>query len=130
MVGLLLVTHATLGEVLIECVCHVLNRSPAQLRALAVMPRDDPSDLLPEARRLVTELDRGDGVLVMADLFGASPANLAMKLLQPGRVLGLAGLNLPMLLRVLTYREHGPLEALVERAVTGACDGIVRMKPL
>jgi PTS system ascorbate-specific IIA component len=130
MVGVLLVTHATLGEALIECVCHVLNRRPVHLQALAVMPQDDPRDLLPGARALLERLDPGGGVLVLTDLFGATPANLAVRLLQPGRVAAVAGVSLPMLLRVLTYREQCALGPLVERAVTGARDGVVRMKPL
>jgi len=130
MVGVLLITHATLGEALIECVCHVLNRRPSNLQALAVMPQDDPRDLLPTAQGLVEQLDVGDGVLVLTDLFGASPANLAARLLGHGRIAAVAGVSLPMLLRVLTYREQGALPALTERAVTGARDGVVRMKPL
>ena len=94
------------------------------------MPQDDPRDLLAGAQARVDRRDTGDGVLVLTDPFGASPANLAIKRLVPTRVEGLAGVSLPMLLRVLTYREHAPLGPLVERAVTGACDGVVRMKPL
>ncbi len=130
MVGVLLVTHGTLGESLIECVCHVLNRRPTDLLALAVTPQDDPRDLLPSAQALVDRLDSGDGVLILTDLFGASPANLVAKLLVPGQVEAVAGCSLPMLLRVLTYREQLPLAPLLERAITGACDGVVRMKPL
>ena len=130
MVGLLLVTHMTLGDVLIECVGHVLNRRPVRLQSFSVMPQDDPRDLLADARGRVRALDAGQGVLVLTDLFGASPANLAARLLEPGRVEAVAGVSLPMLLRVLTYREHTRLGVLADRAITGACDGVVRMKPL
>jgi len=130
MVGVLLITHATLGDALIECVCHVLNRRPSNLQALAVMPQDDPRDLLPQAQAMTEQLDDGEGVLVLTDLFGASPANLAARLLVEARIAAVAGVNLPMLLRVLTYREQGALPALIERALTGARDGVVRMKPL
>jgi len=130
MIGVLLVTHSTLGEVLIECACHVLNRCPLHMKSFAVMPRDDPRDLLADARAQVASLDQGQGVLVLCDIFGASPANLAARLVEPGRVEAVAGVNLPMLMRVLTYREQCTLGAVVERAVTGACDGVVRMKPI
>ena len=60
-------------------------------------------------------VDNGKGVLVLTDIFGASPANLAMKLLEPGRIEGLAGVNLPMLLRAINYREKG-METLLLRA--------------
>jgi len=130
MIGLLLVTHGSLGEVLIDCACHVLNRCPMHLSAFAVMPRDDPRDLLADAGARLASLDQGHGVLILCDIYGASPANLAARLIEPGRVEAVAGVNLPMLMRVLTYREQGTLGALVERAITGACDGVVRMKPI
>ncbi len=68
-------------------------------------------------------VDNGEGVLVLTDIFGASPANLAIKLLEPGRVEGLTGVNLPMLLRALTYREKG-MEILLQRARDGGRDGV------
>lgn len=130
MIGVLLVTHNTLGEVLIECACHVLNRCPMHLKPLGVLARDDPRDLLEGAQALVASLDQGSGVLILCDIFGASPANLAARLVLPGRVEAIAGVNLPMLMRVLTYREQGTLGALIERAITGACDGVARIKPI
>ena len=75
---------------------------------------------------MLTRLDSGEGVLVLTDVFGATPANLALKLLQPGRVEGLAGVNLPMLLRALTYRDKG-METLLMRARDGGRDGIINM---
>lgn len=71
-------------------------------------------------------VDTGKGVLILTDIFGASPSNLALKLLVPGHVEGLAGVNLPMLLRALTYREKG-METLLTRAVAGGRDGILNM---
>ena len=107
MIGILLVTHGTFGESLIQNVCHVLNRRPPLIAQLGVAAQDDPLDVLPLARLLLREVDGGSGVLVMTDIFGATPANLALKLLDPGRVEGVAGASLPMLLRALTYREKG-----------------------
>jgi PTS system ascorbate-specific IIA component len=71
-------------------------------------------------------VDTGQGVLILTDIYGASPANLAMKLLDPGRVEGVAGVNLPMLLRALTYRDKD-METLVTRAVAGGRDGVLNM---
>lgn len=130
MIGILLVTHAGLGQALIDCVTHVLNARPSQLQALSFMPGDDPHDMQPTAERAVAAMDSGEGVLVLADMYGGSPANLVLRVLEPGHVAGVAGVNLPMLLRVLTYREQLPIEELIDRAITGACDGVVRMKPL
>ena len=127
MIGLFLITHTTYGESLIQCACHVLNKRPQQLAQLGVSLQDDPLDLLPLARDMIKLVDTGDGVLIMSDVYGATPSNIAMKLLEPGRIEGLAGVNLPMLLRALTYRDKD-METLVSRATTGGRDGIVNMQ--
>ncbi len=126
MIGLFLVTHSSLGESLIQCACHVLNRRPAQIVQLGVTPQDDPHDALPLAREMLSWVDTGQGVLVLTDIFGATPANVALKLLQPGRVEGLTGVNLPMLLRALNHREKG-MEDLITKTVAGGRDGIINM---
>lgn len=127
MIGILLITHGTLGEALVQCVCHVLNHRPPQLIQLGISGQDDPLDMLPLARRLAELVDGGDGVLILTDIPGATPANTAAKLLEPGRIEGLSGVNVPMLLRAITYRGQG-MEVLLKKAVAGACEGVVRMK--
>lgn len=126
MIGILLISHGSYGEALVQNACHVLNRRPPLLGQLGVAAQDDPLDLLPLARRVLALVDDGDGVLVLTDIFGASPANLALKLLEPGRVEGLSGLNLPMLLRALTYRDKG-METVLARARDGGRDGVINM---
>ena len=126
MIGLFLITHGTYGESLIQCACHVLNKRPVQIAQLGVAPQDDPLDALPLARQLLDLVDDGRGVLVLTNIFGATPANVAIKLLQPGHIEGVAGVNLPMLLRALTYREKD-LETLLAKAVSGGRDGVMRM---
>ena len=127
MIGILLITHGALGEALIQCACHVMNRRPLQLMQLGMAGQDDPLDALPLARRLLDITDTGDGVLILTDILGATPANAAAKLLEPGRIEGVAGVNLPMLLRVITYRERS-MDVLVKKAVAGACEGVAHMK--
>ena len=127
MIGIFLITHGTLGESLIQCACHVMNRRPPQIVQLGISGQDDPLDALPLARQLVTLVDSSDGVLILTDILGATPANVAAKLLEPGRVEGVAGANLPMLLRAITYRERS-MDMLVKKAVAGACEGVVHMK--
>lgn len=127
MIGILLITHGSYGEALVQNACHVLNKRPLQLNQLGLSAQDDPLDLLPLARRLLQAVDSGDGVLVMTDIWGASPANLAAKLLQPGRVEGVAGVNLPMVLRALTYRDRD-MDTLLTKAVAGGRDGVVNMQ--
>jgi len=129
MIGVLLITHGTLGESLIHCASHVLNKRPTRLKQLSITAQDDPFNLLPQARAIVKELDDGDGVLILTDMYGGSPANIGAKLIVPGKIEGVAGVNLPMLIRVLTYRDK-PLQTIVTKAVSGGCDGVVRMPGL
>lgn len=126
MIGILLITHGSYGEALVQNACHVLNKRPPQLNQLGLSAQDDPLDLLPLARQMLHLVDDGDGVLLMSDIFGATPSNLALKLLEPGRVEGLTGVNLPMLLRALNYRDKG-MATLLVRARDGGRDGILNM---
>ncbi|MBF1165830.1 PTS fructose transporter subunit IIA [Dechloromonas agitata] len=126
MIGILLITHGSYGEALVQNACHVLNKRPPQLNQLGLSAQDDPLDLLPLAHQLLGLVDAGEGALIMTDLFGATPANLALKLLEPGRVEGLTGVNLPMLLRALNYRDKG-MATLLVRARDGGRDGILNM---
>jgi PTS system ascorbate-specific IIA component len=126
MIGILIVSHGAFGESLIHSASHVLGRRPLFLRQVGVTVHDDPDAILPVAEDLIRFLDQGQGVLVMTDIFGATPSNIAMKLLRPGKVEGVAGVNLPMLIRALTYREES-LEATLEKALSGATEGVTRM---
>jgi len=126
MVGVLIVTHGAIGRSLLESARHILNDSPPQIATLGVSRDDDPDDLILRAKRLVKQLDAGDGVLVLTDIFGATPGNVIARLLQDGRVEGVSGLSLPMLLRVLTSR-NGSLPAAVQRALSGGAEGVVHM---
>jgi PTS system ascorbate-specific IIA component len=127
MIGIFLITHGSLGESLIQCACHVLNKRPKQMVQLGVSAQDDPLDVVPLARQMLAWVDNGNGVLVLTDVFGATPSNIATKLMMPGRIEVITGVNLPMLLRVLTYRERD-MQTLVQRAVTGGCDGVLHIK--
>lgn len=127
MVGVLLVCHYHLGEALLECAQHVLGAPPERCAALAVGRDDCPDSVEEKARRLLDVLDGGDGVLVLADLFGATPANAAQRLAEPGRVRAAAGLNLPMLVRALCYRAL-PLDEVMAKALEGARNGILDMQ--
>lgn len=125
MIGVLIIAHGNLGDSLIHCASHVMGNRPLQLEYLGVNNDDDLLLLLPKAQKLVNQLNQGDGVLVLSDMYGASPANLAAKLLKANEVVGVAGINLPMLVRVLTYR-NGNLCLLAEKAVSGGREGVVQ----
>ena len=126
MIGILIITHGTLGESLIHCASHVLNKRPPRLKQLGVTAQDDPALLLPQARALAKELDEGSGLLVLSDMYGGTPSNLASKLVRPGQVEAVAGVSLPMLIRVLTYRDRD-LQTIVTKAISGGCEGVIRV---
>jgi PTS system mannose-specific IIA component len=126
MVGILIVSHGAFGESLIHCASHVLGKRPLYLRQLGVTVHDDPDAILPVAQDLIRFLDQGAGVLVLTDIYGATPSNIAARILEVGRVEGIAGVNLPMLIRALTYRDE-PLEVVISKALTGGQDGLTRM---
>ena len=127
MIGVLIVAHDALGDSLIKAVTHVLGARPPQFEALSVKASDDPLALLPRARLAVRALDTGEGVLVLSDIYGATPCNLAVKLLDPGHVEGIAGVNLPMLVRAFTYRTKG-MDTLIKKAVSGGCEGVLHVE--
>ena len=126
MIGILIVAHDTLAESLARAVTHVLGARPAQFETLSVRSTDDPLDLLPNARAAIARLDTGEGVLVFTDIYGATPANLANKLLATGRIEGVAGVNLPMLVRAFTYRAKG-MDTMIRKAISGGCEGVVHI---
>lgn len=129
MIGILIVSHGAFGESLIHSASHVLGKRPLYVRQVGITVHDDPDELIPVAEDLIRVIDRGEGVLVLTDIYGATPSNVAARLLKPGRVEGLAGVNLPMLIRALTYREE-PLETVLAKALSGGTEGVVRMAPL
>jgi len=126
MVGILIIAHGTLGESLIQCAGHVMGRRPPHLMQIGVSVHDDPQLVLPQAIKLARSLDQGGGVLVLADVYGATPCNIASKLLIPGKIEGVAGVNLPMLVRALTYRNE-PLKTVVAKAMSGGIEGVMQI---
>jgi len=128
MIGILIVSHGAFGESLIHSASHVLGKRPLYVRQVGITVHDDPDALIPVAEDHIRFIDRGAGVLVLTDIYGATPSNVAARVLQPGRVEGLAGVNLPMLIRALTYREE-PLETVMAKALSGGTEGVIRMTP-
>lgn len=124
MIGILIIAHGKLGHSLIDCASHVMGSIPPRLSYLEVHKQDDPAILIAKAQQIIAELDDGDGVLVLSDMYGATPCNVVTQLIKPNAVEGVAGANLPMLVRTLTYRDV-PLKALVEKALSGGREGVV-----
>jgi mannose PTS system EIIA component len=126
MIGILIIAHGSLGESLIQCATHVLNRRPERVRQIGVGMNEDPAAVTRLAQQEVQALDEGDGVLVLSDIYGATPCNVAMKLIVPDKVEAVAGVSLPMLIRALTYRDRG-MRVIVGKAVSGGRDGVVNI---
>ena len=126
MAGILLVTHNGLGDSFVDCVKHVLGEVPPNLKVLSVLAGDDPQLKLAEGKALIKQLDTSDGVLILADVFGATPSNIGRQLCQTENVSGVAGLNLPMLLRVVCSPGK-TLPELAKIAVEGGRECIVKM---
>jgi PTS system ascorbate-specific IIA component len=130
MIGVLIVTHGEIGTALLESASQILGQRPIQVCTLSVWRQDDPDDLVLRAREMMDQIDAGDGVLILTDIFGATPGNVVSKLLEDGKVEGVSGASLPMLLRVLTGRNGGTpvsLAVLVQRAMSGGAEGLVHM---
>lgn len=126
MIGILLVAHGDLGGSLIDCAVYVLGRRPERLASINLTAFSGTDAMLAGARAKLDQLDEGEGVLVLADVYGATPCNTICRLLDDPRVEVVAGVNVPMLLKVLTYR-HSDLQTLADRAANGARDGAFRV---
>ena len=124
-VGILLVTHPGIGSALLQVATRLLRQLPLACEAFEVPFDADPDALLPLASSALRRVDAGDGVLVLSDLYGATPANIAARLAHLGTpVRRVSGLNLPMLLRVMNYPEL-PLQELPAVAAAGARNGVI-----
>lgn len=126
MVGILLLTHAPLGNAFIEAATHVFRGRPERLEAIDVRADEDPAEVNCRAKEVITRLDDGSGVLVITDVMGGTPSNCTKRLGEPGHVEVIAGISLPMLLRALTYRND-TIDVVVEMALAGGQSGAVRV---
>ena len=121
--AILIIAHTPLASALRDCALHVFPDCAAGVAALDVPPHETPEDTLARAQVSLQGL-QADGVLLISDVFGATPCNVAQKLNDGVRTRLVSGANLPMLLRSVCYR-HESLEALASRAQTGGTQGIM-----
>ncbi len=126
MIGILLLTHAPLGQAFIEAASHVFRGCPERIEAIDVWADQDTAEVKALAHQAISRLDNGSGVLVITDVMGGTPSNCTLTLSQPGHVEVIAGISLPMLLRALTYRND-TLDVVVEMALAGGQGGAVRV---
>jgi PTS system ascorbate-specific IIA component len=123
--GIFIIAHAPLAHALRQCVLHVFPEAARWVGAVDVQPNVSPEETLGTARIALEQLGTSS-TLVLTDLFGATPCNVAQKLVDGAGSRLVAGVNLPMLLRSVSYR-HEPLEALVSRAVAGGTQGVMQV---
>ena len=128
-VGLCLISHNRIGEALLDTAVSMLGGQPLPAAVIAVTPASDPVQILERARAAVRELDQGDGVIVLTDMFGSTPSNIATALKRDNEhVTVIAGVNLPMLVRLMNYPRLG-MAQLKDKALSGGREGIFSCGP-
>lgn len=124
MIGIILAAHQPLGRALAESAQHVFGAVP-QLSVVDVVPDTPVEKIRQQLQEAMAHVDIGEGVLILTDLFGATPSNVASQLAD-ARTKIVAGVNLPMLLRAISYRGEA-LDLVAEKAASGGAQGIVQI---
>jgi mannose PTS system EIIA component len=122
-VKILLVTHENIGAALLKATAKTYGKLPIPTKVVAVNYSSDPETLLPRLKVTATNLRPDEGILILTDMFGATPCNLALTLSQYN-IHVISGLNLPMLIKTMNYPEL-TLDELAEKAISGGRDGVV-----
>ncbi len=124
-VGILLITHDDVGSSLLKSLQHILGDIlPLPVKVLPIRHENEPLAFCYHAENLCRTLNKGQGVLILTDLFGATPCNIASKLIPICRVRLVSGLNLPMLLKIMDNPD-ADLDILANRALSGGCQGVL-----
>ena len=127
MIGILLLTHEPLGQAFVATVTHVFSGRPSQLEALDVPADQDPDETLRSAKEAVTRLNDGSGVIILTDVMGSTPSNCCDTLIDPGQIEVIAGMSLPVLLSVITYRND-TLDKVIKFALSSGQNGIIHIE--
>ncbi|GMR07958.1 MAG: hypothetical protein BMS9Abin26_0963 [Gammaproteobacteria bacterium] len=122
--GLLIITHKHQGRMLVETATTLLGVCPLAVETVSVPDECEPGELVKAADEKRQAVDSGDGVLVLTDMYGATPGNIANALKDKGIVSVVSGVNLPMLIRILNYPNLS-LRELSKKAVSGGRDGVM-----
>ncbi len=112
MIGIILVTHGRLAEEFQVAMEHVVGPQK-QIATICIGPHDDMEKRRKEIAKAVTNVNSGNGAIILTDLFGGTPSNLAISLLEPGKIEVIAGINLPMLIRLASARQNMDIKAAV-----------------
>jgi PTS system ascorbate-specific IIA component len=128
MVSIFIISHSEIANSFAYCLEHIMNKRVENLVILPVKKAESPDSILQRAKEIIDrQLQKVDGVLVLCDIFGATPSNIATKLVQPNQVELITGLNLPMLLRAITY-SNMDLATCLAKALEGGINGIIHVQ--
>jgi len=126
MIGILLVTHGEIGKSLIDCSSNILGKSINLLECIPVGPKSDLKECQKLIENEIKNLDVGSGVLIITDIYGATPSNILNQYTTQDNIVVITGLNLPMLIQAITNRD-GPLSEMAKACIHAAEDGIIKM---
>jgi PTS system mannose-specific IIA component len=124
MIGILLLTHGLLGEQIIATARMIGLDSEENLTAFSVDPTQPPSRLRSDMEKAIRDVNGGDGVLILTDLFGGTPTNMSLSFLEDGKVEVVTGLNLPMFIKAVNYRDDHDLRSLAKASADAGKENI------
>ena len=122
-VGILIITHSDIGKQMLLTATSVYGTNPFRVELLSVDNFDQPNDVIQLGQKYVNFLDKGNGVLVLTDIIGTTPSNIA-KSIKHRKIKVVAGINLSMILNVFNYPKFS-LEKLADKAIEGGVEGIM-----
>ncbi len=122
-VGVLIISHEGIGSAILDTAVNILGKCPLSVEVLPAARDCDTDALRDRVKEKVDKLDQGDGVLILLDIYGSTPSNVACSVADEDRVRMISGLNLPMLVRIFNYSTLA-LADLADKAVSGGKDGV------
>lgn len=117
MIGLLLVTHGNLGQELLNTAQKIIGEDIVNAKALSVGWNDQMTEITNKLSNILKELEQGDGILILTDMFGGTPSNVSFSFYGERKIEVITGANLPMVIKLLNHRKQYPLEALAKLVV-------------
>ena len=128
MISVFIISHSVIANSFAYCLEHIMNKRVDNLVILPVKKSEAPDAIILRAKEIIErQLTKADGVLILCDIFGATPSNIATELIQSGRIELITGLNLPMLIRAISYSSQG-LDLCVAKAMEGGINGIIHVQ--
>ena len=122
-VSVLIITHEEIGSALLNAATSTLGELPLPTTVVTVDYTTDPEQLIPRLQRVAQNVEHGQGLLILTDLYGSTPSNIAQALNNNRRIRVISGLNLPMLIRIMNYSTLD-VHALADKALSGGRDGV------